>query len=77
MYLLCLQGVLAHACRGAVVTEVCELCHVGKPIHSRDGLALCDECADGWDYQASLTPAERRDEEAAIAAYVDESRDWA
>lgn len=51
----------------------CDLCHEEcTTTHPRDRFRLCDQCADGWDYDASLTPAERRAEERAIAAYHDE-----
>lgn len=48
----------------------CDLCHdVTAATHPRGGFLLCTECAYGWDYQASLTPAERRAEERSVAAY--------
>lgn len=54
-----------------VIDEIvtCSLCHQGASTQQREGRWLCQECADGWDYQASLTPAERRADEAAIEEY--------
>lgn len=51
----------------------CEFCHEETPNPQvRAGRRLCEPCADGWDYQASLTPEERRAEERSIELYVDE-----
>lgn len=51
----------------------CELCHeqTAKP-QVRAGRLLCEGCTDGWDYQAALTPEERRADERAVELYVDE-----
>lgn len=50
----------------------CDLCHEETAsTQPRGRLQLCDDCTDGWDYEAALTPAERRAEERSIAAYLD------
>lgn len=52
----------------------CELCHDDVDVlRLRDDRWLCDSCTAGWDYEASLTPEERRADEQAVARYVDEN----
>ena len=54
---------------------MCELCHEdADAARWRLGMRLCEECADGVDYYASLTPAELKAEEEAQARYADEAR---
>lgn len=53
--------------------ETCELCRGDLAIKVRGAHKVCAECADAWDYQASLTPDERRQDDAAQARHVEES----
>lgn len=53
----------------------CDLCHDEPAVTRRGAEHLCQTCVDAHDYYASLTPAEWAAEEAAMAAYVDETRD--
>ena len=59
----------------ATVDAKCVFCHEATTNPQvRSGHAICGECADSWDYHASLTPEERRAEEASMARYVDEQQ---
>lgn len=55
----------------------CDLCHeYVAESRERNGLTLCETCADELDYQASLTRAEREAEDNAVALYVEEGGKW-
>jgi hypothetical protein len=55
------------------IEQDCEICHEeAAELVSRKGLKVCPWCADAIDFEAAMTPEERRAEERSIAAYCDE-----
>lgn len=53
--------------------ELCGMCHADLAITIRGPHKVCAECVDAWDYQASLTPEERRRDDEAQVRYVEQS----
>ena len=51
---------------------ICTICHAEPAVTERDGEQVGEECTDGFDWYATLTPAERADDDEAVTAYVNE-----
>lgn len=58
------------------IEQDCELCHEeAAELVDRTGKKVCPWCAESLDYDASLTPDERRADHESAARYVDAGSD--